>query len=263
MITTLAELQSALRKRVWAGVVLYEGPSQIDGKPIVVIANRIETKSTNDKTGNMVQTWIMRSDIAPTEALKTGDDASVCGNCRHRPKKKGSCYVVVFRAPLGVWKAFHNGRYARPGIDFDKRLVFGLFAGKAFRMGSYGDPAAAPFRVWRSATLNADVVNGYSHQWRDPRFQAFKLLCMASADTPEDMADAHALGWRTFRVRAAQEPVVKGLEAICPASKEAGYKTDCATCKSCGGNSAKARVSMVIMAHGAMTKRFTNERVGL
>ncbi len=236
--------------------MLYEGPSQIDGAPIVVIANRIETDSTNEKTGNMVQTWIMRSDIKPTDALKSGDDSSVCGDCPHRPANNGTCYVRVFQAPLGTYKAYHRGRYARPDVDFAKALLPKLFAGKAFRMGSYGDPAAAPFPLWRMCTVNAAVVNGYTHQWRDARFQAFRLLCMASADSVADMTEAHAAGWRTFRVRAATEPVFKGIEAICPASKEAGFKTDCASCKSCGGNSAKARVSMVIMAHGATAKRF-------
>lgn len=194
--------------------------------------------------------------MSPTVALKTGQDSSVCGDCPHRPANNGSCYVRVFQAPLGTWKAFHRGRYAVAGKDFDKALLPKLFAGKAFRVGSYGDPAAAPFSLWRLCTVNAAVVNGYTHQWRDPRFQAFRLLCMASADSVADMTEAHAAGWRTFRVRAAEEPVFKGLEAICPASKDAGYKTDCASCKSCGGNSAKAKVSMVIMAHGATAKRF-------
>jgi hypothetical protein len=256
MITDINELKTALRKGTWSGVVLYEGPSQIDGAPIVVIANRIEEKSANEKTGEMVQTWILRSDVSPTEALKSGADSSVCGNCPHRPANNGSCYVRVFQAPTVTWKAFHRGRYARPGIDFDKPLLAKLFAGKAFRMGSYGDPAAAPFPLWRMCTVNASVVNGYTHQWRDARFQAFKLLCMASADSVADMNEAHAAGWRTFRVRAESEPVMKGLEVICPASKEAGFKTDCASCKSCGGNSAKAKVSMVIVAHGAVAKRF-------
>src|SRR4051812_20933218 len=100
MITTLPELQTALRKGTWSGVVLYAGPSMLDGKPIVAIANRIEDDSTNGKTGNMVQTWIMRSDMKPTDAVKSGEDSSVCGDCPHRPANDGSCYVLTFQAPL-------------------------------------------------------------------------------------------------------------------------------------------------------------------
>lgn len=256
MIKSASEMLSALRKGLFTGLVLYEGKSQIDGAPIVAIANRIVAESTNDKTGNMVQTWIMRADIAPTDALKSGEDSSVCGDCQHRPANGGTCYVRVFQAPLSTFKAYKRGRYAMPGVDYDPKIIPGVFAGKAFRMGSYGDPAAVPFQIWRAATLMAAVVNGYTHQWRNAKFAAFKLLCMASADSLTDMADAHAAGWRTFRVRGESEEVQKGKEVVCPASKEAGYKTDCASCKSCGGLSAKAKVSMVIIAHGATAKRF-------
>ena len=38
------------------GVILYEGPSMLDGAPIVVIATGIRTGSTNVKTGAMIQT---------------------------------------------------------------------------------------------------------------------------------------------------------------------------------------------------------------
>ena len=44
------------------GVVLYEGPSVLDGAPIAVIAT---LKSANVKTGDMIQTWIIRSDMHP------------------------------------------------------------------------------------------------------------------------------------------------------------------------------------------------------
>ena len=80
------------------GFVLYEGPSLIDGAPIVVVAT---LKTSNIKTGDMVQTWILRSDIEPHHAVKSGDDLSICGDCIHRPANQGSCYVTVFQAPLG------------------------------------------------------------------------------------------------------------------------------------------------------------------
>ena len=72
------------------GVILYDGASMLDGEPIVVIAT-LET--SNRKTGEMVQTWIIRSDIAPTDAAKSGDDKSICGACPHRHYSKGACYV--------------------------------------------------------------------------------------------------------------------------------------------------------------------------
>ena len=49
------------------GSIIYKGPSKLDGAPIFVTA--IHT-SSNRKTGNLVQTYIMRSDMDPRDANK-------------------------------------------------------------------------------------------------------------------------------------------------------------------------------------------------
>ena len=67
------------------GYIFYEGPSAIDGAPIVVIATGFASATGNRKTGDMVQTYIIRQDVKPTDALRTGQDASICGDCKHRP----------------------------------------------------------------------------------------------------------------------------------------------------------------------------------
>ena len=255
MITTANDMTRALRKETFVGVILYEGPSMLDGAPIVAIANRITSASGNEKTGALVQTFIIRSDVGPMAALKSGADAAVCGDCTHRPANAGSCYVNVGRSVASVYGAYTRGRYARPGIDYDPRLLPALFRGALVRLGTYGDPAAVPFQTWRAMTLNAAAVNGYSHQWRNPAFAAFKLLCMASADNADEAREAHAMGWRTFRVKGEAAAKLAG-EVTCPASKEAGQKTVCASCKACGGASSKARASIVINAHGPTAKRF-------
>ena len=254
-LTTARAMRDALRQNRYAGVVLYRGPSMIDGAPIVVIANRITTASGNAKTGAMVQTFIIRSDVAPIEALKTGADASICGNCVHRPANKGSCYVNVGRSVASVYGAYTRGRYALPSVDYDPAILPDLFAGLVVRLGTYGDPAAAPFQTWRAATLHAAGITGYSHQWREAKFQVFRLLCMASADSEPEAREAQAMGWRTFRVKEASAPKL-AREVTCPASKEAGAKTSCEDCRACGGTSSKARAGIVINAHGATAKRF-------
>jgi hypothetical protein len=58
--------------------IIYKGPSRIDGAPIVVLATY---SNRNTKTGAVVQTYILREDINPLEASKTGADASICGTC--------------------------------------------------------------------------------------------------------------------------------------------------------------------------------------
>ena len=260
MITNIEALREALNRADFAGVVLYDGPSKLDGAPIIAIACRITQASNNTKTGAMVQTFILRRDIAPHLALKTGDDSSVCGDCKLRPIHKGKtrCYVRVYQAPLSVWNAYHRGRYASPGVDFDAALLPKLFAGLAFRIGSYGDPAAIPASVWKVATRLVKNRTGYTHQWRRRIGAGLKNLCMASADSESDVESATARGWRTFRVRKHNAPVLAS-ESVCPASREGGQRTQCDTCGLCAGAMIKAR-NIVIADHGLMDARRVDRR---
>lgn len=230
------------------GVILYEGPSKLDGEPIVVIATGLANGSRNRKTGAMIQTYIIRSDQSPFEAVKSGADVSICGDCPHRGDGTGkgrSCYVNLGHGPRAVYAAYQRGAYERVDAFTAKQL----FAGRMVRLGTYGDPTAAPFAMWKVAVSSADGWTGYTHQWRkvDPRW---KELVMASADSLIDMEQAHAQGWRTFRVTPDAFANVKGLEIICPASEERGKVTTCAECRACMGTSGKAKVSIQIAAHG-------------
>lgn len=228
------------------GYIVYEGPSQLDGAPIVMIAT---VKSGNAKTGGMVQTWIMRADIAPTDALKTGADASVCGECPHRPINGGACYVTVFQAPLSVYKAYKRGRYPLAGSAVFKHII----GGRMVRLGSYGDPAAIPRHVLQDFTAHAEGITGYTHQWRTHGDAELSALCMASCDSEADRIEAKTAGFRTFRVRMEGEDKRAG-EVVCPASEEGGHKLSCAECGSCNGHASGRRGDVVIMAHGALSK---------
>lgn len=261
MISTAQDMLKALRGSSprFAGVILYEGKSAIDGGPIVVIANRIATASGNEKTGAMVQTFILRRDMRPLEAIEQGADKSICGTCVHRGDKAAgrsrTCYVNVGRSVESVFGAYTRGRYARPGKDFDASILSDLFKGSIFRLGTYGDPAAAPYRIWEHATAKVKARTGYTHQWKRKAFDAFKAICMASVDSERDLSLSRAMGWRSFRVRPRDGAALEG-EVVCPASKEAGQKTTCEACRACGGLSAKARADIVISAHGPTGGRF-------
>jgi hypothetical protein len=241
------------------GFIVYEGPSMIDGSPIVVIVNKIFTASDNAKTGDIVQTFIIRSDINPLEALSTGDDIGVCGNCEHRPalvkagNGKAPCYVNVGQSVAGVYKAYKRGRYTIASAQF----VAQFLAGKTLRLGTYGDPYAAPVAIWHDLAKGADRRVGYSHQWETIGFdvKAWSSLVMASADSEEQRVSANALGLRTFRVSQPGTIPAKG-EISCPASAESGRKTTCSDCKLCGGTSIKAK-NIVIQDHarGFNTRR--------
>ena len=225
------------------GYVLFEGQSVLDGSPIVCIA----TMSTdNAKTGDMVQTWIMRADVAPHEAIKTGQDESVCGSCPQRHYLGGACYVTVHQAPLSIWKAYKRGNYSH---DWNPST----FAGRKIRLGAYGDPAAVPADVWASVLDRALAWTGYTHQARHKNFQHSLLQwVMVSADTPKQASALQAQGFRTFRVKTPGSACLPG-EITCPT--EYDDKASCASCGMCNGATRDGR-SIVIDVHGSKSSRY-------
>lgn len=223
------------------GVILYSGPSMIDGQPIVAIATGLGRDSANSKTGGMVQTYILRADVAPTEAVKQGLDVSICGNCPHRTIGARTCYVNVGQGPRSVWQAWRGNAYP-------STFPYSIFASRIVRFGSYGDPAAVPVQIWTNILDHCAANTAYTHQWRThPELAGFT---MASADSEADARDAQRLGWRTFRVAMPCDNPRLDNEARCPASAEAGKKLQCADCKACDGNASHRRGSIVIQAHG-------------
>lgn len=225
------------------GFVFYDGPSMLDGSPIVGIA---VLHSENSKTGDMVQTYIIRSDMSPVEAQQTGADEGICGNCPSRPFLDGDCYVTVAQSVQSVHYAWVRGAYPLlPPSEVAQHI-----ADREVRIGAYGDPAAIPFRFWLALIFQARGHTGYTHQWE--RFPEFRGMLMASVDSPEEAMDAHAKGWRTFRVsRGLLTPLNR--EFVCPASPEGGHRRQCRTCLACDGGS-PPQASVVIFVHGVRAK---------
>jgi hypothetical protein len=229
-----------------SGYIIFEGPSLVDGAPVAVI---VTENTRNAKTGNMLQTWIIRTDVPPHHAAADGRDESICGDCalRKDPETgKRRCYVKVYQAPLAVYKAYHRGRYTRA----DARTVG---KGRLVRIGSYGDPATVPAGIWHALASKAIGRTGYTHQHshaREPvreNAEALRGLVMASVETPEQAETVAERGWRTFRVRLPSEPLLS-RERTCPASYEAGARVQCATCRACDGATRGNRIA--IMDHG-------------
>jgi len=244
------------RSRRPLGVILYSGPSRIDGKPIVLIAT---LESRNEKTGNMIQTWILRRDVSPIGAINSGADVSICGDCPLRgiilqlARRKGKratvnqergCYVAVAQAPLAIYGAFKQGRYEY--YDKDKHAKY--FEGRSLRLGAYGDPVAVPLPAWKRVLPLVIGHTGYSHQWREIKFQRWNKYIMASTHSVTENELARRLGWRSFRTRTADQPIASD-EVICPASEEAGKRLTCETCLACEGGRPQRR-SIVIIGHG-------------
>jgi hypothetical protein len=236
------------------GFIIYEGVSQLDGKtPIVAIATM---KTSNAKTGAMVQTWILRRDGNPVENVYTKDDAAICGRCPYRGGN--GCYVNVGQAPLAIWRRYKRGGY----FPADAAALRSIGEGRKIRMGSYGDPCAVPLSVWKALTRRASGFTGYTHQWSWLKSaRPFRRFLMASVDSAEERAAARSQGWRTFRVKPVGAPRERG-EVVCPASAESGYRTDCSRCLACNGTDGGRVLDVVIDAHGAKFQRVELYQLG-
>ena len=245
------------------GYIFYEDDS------IVGIITGLMLDSDNTKTGAMPQTWILVKDINPIEAVNTGADKLICGDCKHRGavvsvdekrdkksysvrnglktiNKQRKCYVKLFQAPYIVWKSYKKGNYKQISLQkLSKLLAF-----KKVRVGSYGDPAVIPSEVWDKMLSRTLGNTGYTHQWQkcDNNNSRFN---MASVDSLEEKRQANKLGYRTFRTRLASEPIEPD-EVVCLSDKKAreGKKlVSCADCMMCSGTSSKVKKNITIIIH--------------
>lgn len=252
-------------------LILWQGLSLFDGAPIAVIATGLDANSANEKTGAMLQTTIIRTDMAPRAAIDSGADDSICGDCpaRAQSRRDRSCYVEVDKSVRSIYFALSRGRYATAA---DEAAIEAAGAGRIVRLGTYGDPAAVPAWVWRALCRRAIARTGYTHAWRHPdplvraNAEALRPYVMASVDTPLQAAMARAANWRYFRVRAGAGPLLPG-ESVCPASAEAGKVATCQTCHACDGAVPVARraasPSRVIITHGPAAKAWRRMQASL
>ena len=104
------------------------------------IVGIVTFNSNNIKTGNVVQTWIIVKDVNPIEAVNTGADKLICGDCKHRGEivlvdkkrdkksysvrnglktinKQRKCYVKLFQAPYSVLKSYRKGNYKKISLQ--------------------------------------------------------------------------------------------------------------------------------------------------
>jgi hypothetical protein len=199
--------------------------------------------SENPKTGDMLQSYILIAGVDPVTAARTGEEWRVCGDC---PLRDGRCYAQRFQAPASVWRKQKRGGYLP--IDWTALKTHSI------RIGSFGDPAFVPRAVWEQVVKHCAGFIGYTHQWRRPEAQYLREYLMASVDSPAEQREAVAAGWRTFRVRTPDQPLLAG-EMVCPASDEAGHRTKCDKCLFCCGRSKRGK-SVAIYAHGRRATKF-------
>lgn len=241
----------------------------LDGQPIVVL---LTLGSRNEKTGPMVQSFIVRADMSPIAAKDAAADTSVCGDCPRRHSLGGDCYVLIHNAPHSAWKAWDRAGRPVGDITDSARAIARDAHAHGIRLGAYGDPAAVPWQVWEGLFRAIETIagkrpdhTGYTHQWgrawtlagHDPQVaRLHRAWCrdnlMASVDSPTEAVRARALGWRYFlAVPASQLGKVPERTIECLSVRDGSVET-CRSCGICDGASRGASKASVYLAeHGA------------
>lgn len=250
--TTTKTLYKAVEMQTKAkGFILYEGASVLDGSNIVVIAT---LSTSNKKTGDMIQVWILNADDTPLNTVKNKKDGGICGNCPQRRNIGGSCYVTLHQAPRSIYDAYTRGIY--PKLT-DANIHF--LMGRSIRLGAYGDPAAVPFEVLEKVASVSGMMTGYTHQLAHKNFDnRITKFCMVSTETEKSTQKAQSLGFRTFRVKTEKMPLLEN-EIYCMSDSHNMSCKDCGLC----GNHDQNKVNIAINVHGALQTRFTGSKNNL
>ena len=235
MAKPFAELPADKRTDV-RGAVLYEGPSRIDKEPITVI---MTYTSSNEKTGDIPQVWLLPHGVHPHQARVEGHDTRVCGGCIFAGNR--GCYLNWFELK-SIQDSYTRGNYS----DWDHAAWWmRRNAPSVIRIGAYGDPAAAPLEVWErlaampsgkpgpSGQTSTATLIGYTQLWRSPLARGLERFCMASTKSPTEYADAKRRGWRSFRVALPEDAACAQAQVRCPATDS--DEDTCKGCKLCSG----------------------------
>jgi len=227
--------------------LIYRGPSPKNGQTILVIATGLGSKgSENTKTGEMAQIFILVEDESPIDAIKSGADIAICGEC---PLRGPVCYVDVTRmGPKAVWDSYHRGNI--PTLSPEAVGAILRMRERASRFGAYGDPAMIPYAILR-ALLDASGTGhtSYTHQWKEDWFDArvleFSMGSLDHENTAEELHERFPTS-RHYRMTLDYKDIDPETEIMCPHKKEDGsVRVQCVDCGLCSGTDRAAK-SIVI-----------------
>jgi len=197
--------------------------------------------SSNRKTGDMVQTYLLDRETLTSEPKVFG---AKCVECPMVNK----CYVS--RDKMSVRKALarllgeERTSYAHATLD----QVLPLLSGRKVRLGTYGDPSALPLDDLKAIVSACEGHTGYTHFWAsiDTEYSAH---LMASVEDATGELLAQGLGYRTFRV-ITKEDTERSVSSVAVECLNTSSGLTCAECLLCSGTEGKGRkVSIWIDEH--------------
>lgn len=197
--------------------------------------------SSNRKTGDMIQTYLLDRETLTSEPSVFGAKCSAC-------PMVNKCYVsrdkMSVRSALARLLGEERTSYAHATLAD----VLPLLRGRKVRLGTYGDPSALPLADLKAIVNSAQGHTGYTHFWReiDTEYSAY---LMASVEDSSAELLAQGLGYRSFRV-ITQETTERDVSSVAVECLNSSVGLTCADCLLCSGTSGRGRkVSIWIDEH--------------
>ena len=171
---------------------------------------------------------------------------AVCFDCPFREYLK--CYTHKYQQYSGflsmlksIVREFTTLAYI-PSVHLLEKRIVEISQGRYIRFGTYGEPTLLPVNLVGDMVKVSKSHSGYSHQWiKKPEFASY---FMASTHSEGQAKQAEKLGFRSF---IATDKPLNGA-VVCPASKEAGFKSTCEKCGLCSGDR-KGKKHVQILIH--------------
>jgi hypothetical protein len=225
-----------------------------DGKNVFVIR---KGKTSNDKISDgseLVQTYTFSMDQYNLATTSKGFgmkaffalDGANCLDCPFSGNGgKGGCYTHKFNQYVGFLSMLRSIDASElTPLDHNKiGAVVDMARGTYIRFGTYGEPSLIPIELVKKMAGVSKTWTGYTHQWSKDWAKEYSKYFMASRHEV-----SNASGWRSFLAVHSEQHQVSDAVG-CPASKEGGYKSNCASCGLCSGLLGKGRKDVKIMLH--------------
>tara|TARA_R110002153_G_scaffold174580_3_gene327820 strand:+ start:1422 stop:2123 length:702 start_codon:yes stop_codon:yes gene_type:complete len=227
-----------------------------DGNNIFVVS---KSKTSNKKItdgSNLVQTYTFSKDqwLLATTSKGFGMkkffalDSSNCLDCPYSGNQgEGGCYTHKFNQYVGFLSMLRSIKAdSLTKMSNEKfTIIIDMCVDTYVRFGTYGEPSLLSSLLVKEMTKASKSWTGYTHQWNKEWANSYGEYFMASTHNQEETNKAKLKNYRSFiATKVGNEEAV-----TCPASAEAGFKSNCASCGLCSGTLGKGNKDIKILEH--------------
>lgn len=228
----------------------------LDGQNIFVVRKGFTTNTKISDGKPLVQTYTFSVKQWQLASTRKGFemkeffalDESNCLDCPYSGNAgNGGCYTHKFMQYTGFLSMLRSIKASEvtPLTSHKEDVIEKMCTGSYVRFGTYGEPSLVSLHLIKRMAEASSAWTGYTHQHAKPWASNYAKYFMASVHDEAEAIAAGELAYRSFiATNTGDEKAVS-----CPASKEAGFKSNCARCGLCSGTLGKGKTNIKILEH--------------